>query len=80
MSDCEKWQSDIEEIKGLLVEIRTKQDADFRRLEDHETRLRESEKWRNQMIGRVAIVSILFAFVAGLIGKWIAAAWSKIGG
>ena len=64
----------IQEDTAALVANRATDLAEINRLRDQVSVL---QSWKDQMVGRVAIISIVSSFVFGLVGAWVSSLWKK---
>jgi hypothetical protein len=65
---------DIQKDTATLVAQRA---IDQKEIDTLREEVKELRSWRDQMIGRVAVVSISASFLFGLLGAWISSLWKK---
>jgi len=84
MSDHDLLITMHEQIKNIRIDIKELKDGTSERLSkleedhvssevvnDHEARLREIEKFKENWTGRNAVLAVIFMFVIGLLGNFI---------
>lgn len=60
-----------EQIKNIRVDIKEIKDGTSLKLEDHEMRLREIEKFKDNWTGRNAVLATVVMFLVGLLGSLV---------
>lgn len=71
MSDHDLLVTMHEQIKGIKGDIKEIKDGTATKLDDHETRLREIEKFKENWSGKNVILGIIVMFLIGLLGSYI---------
>lgn len=71
MSDHDLLITMHEQIKNIRQDIKEIKDGTSDKLNDHEIRLREIEKFKENWTGRNAILAVLIMFFIGLIGSYL---------
>jgi len=64
----------IQEDTAMLLANRATDLSEINRLRDQVQTL---QSWKDQMVGRVAIISIVSSFIFGAVGAWISSLWRK---